>query len=325
MRFSKICLIAVAAAAANTLALAKSKTKSKKQTPPAPAPSVPMLCGSGFNALTINDNALAVINGGTYDASCIVSEGEDFNGIGMYVGSGASATVCAATLFKGGPGGNDKNPGVYVDAGATLAVKNAGVIEGGECNLEDDDGYGLYVRGNSTTEAKAIIAGDVTIRGGLNHATNLRTSAIHVELNAMLEVYGGEIGNNDRGSLLITAANNGTAQAKICGGIYKGEWFLTSIYNGTVSVNVYGKNLVYDVFRSVVEEDVVEKFAILKGDLCDGSKINVFVLSVVGNATASSVNLFNDCTKCTVPTFAECGGGVGQVRSVRLYIDNISK
>ena len=181
---------------------------------------------------------------------------------------------------------------------------------------------GLYVSGNFTAEAKAIIAGDVTIRGGLDFDSAQRSSAIAVQLNTMLEVYGGEIGTIDSyGSLGIQAISNTTAHAKICGGIYNAGWTLTSYYNGTISVDVYGKNLVY-------AHDVADQNkAILKGDLCDGSKINVVVTTVVLNATAPTVNLFNDCTKCTVPTFAECGGGGGgaKVRSARLYIDTISK
>ena len=290
------------------------------RTRKAAAPSVD-LSGVGFDALHINPNANAIINGGSYDASNIITNGIGANiydgAYGLFVDTDAKATVCSAKLIKGGTYANYGNGqggggrgGVYVASGATLNIAD-GLIEGGDTNRTTSlDGDGIFASYIGPKTNKVVITGG-KILGGITSDGD-RTTSIFVAGPSIINVFGGVIGDEaNQVSLWMKVGVYGEflgetdATVNIYGGAWKGEIIAYAYNNGRGFLNIFGKDIQQK--QRVVDSSGVTYSVLIQGVLCDGSFFNT--TAYVGVNDNITLTVTNDCAGFVVPTFDECGSG----------------
>ena len=191
----------------------------------------------------------------------------------MYVNGGSVATVLGGTIQ------GTKNYGMVVYPGSVATVCD-GTIQGGE------SGYGMLVEGEATVRIAGGMMigsngtdpyygfhnsyGDATITGGTFKGGFNSTSGDGVQAPSLVA----QCGNTS-----------------IYGGTYEGNWInvpSSDCYKFYTNNKVYGK-------------DLVAKGNHLMGTLCDGNRINVYILG-----DSITVNIENNCT--SFPVFDECGG-----------------
>ena len=197
------------------------------------------LSGVGFDALHINPYATAVVSEGTYDARNIVARDDGADplegGYGLFVDEHAKATVCNASLIKGGTEHYNNvvygRGGVYVGSDATLNIVD-GVIEGGDSTETQFGAYGIYASYELNKQANSIVITGGEILGGMRAGAegDERGESIFTEAGGTITVYGGVIGDNRSNSVMDVSvglfgdlpAGNNVATVNIHGGTGKG-------------------------------------------------------------------------------------------------------
>ena len=304
---SKAALVATAAAVASIKGVA-AKDRSAD------------LSGVGFNALHINSEATAVVDGGTYDARNIVAKDNgnsiDDGAYGLFVDTDATVTVCDAKLIKGGTmnaedGTTQGRGGVYVASGATLNIVD-GVIEGG--NSEASKGsYGIYASYEANEEANSIVITGGEILGGmiLKNGKHVRGVTIFAEGGGTVDVYGGDIGDKRTwSSLAIQAglfgelpAGNKDATVNIHGGNWQGtEMYLEAYNNSMAYLNIFGEDLNE---TPLPNDDMI----LVEGHLCDGSSFKQNIHVYAAASAVAQLSVVHHCSGSTAPTFDDCGSG----------------
>ena len=283
------------------------------------------LDGVGYDALHINPEATAVINGGTYDARNIRARGGGYNiydgAYGIFVDEHANTTVCDAKLIKGGTEFDDwetyGRSGVYVGSNATLNIVG-GVIEGGDSTkaqngASEAGASGVSVWAQNEKQNRIVITGG-EILGGMRAGAHgdERGESISIEGGSEVYVYGGKIGDRRTNKVLdmsVGFSSNLPPDSRIAAvAIFGGDWkgnrmFVGSGNNGMAWLDIIGDDL---HATRLSQEDIYD--VLVEGHLCDGSFFNQTI--TVNTVNANPITIYDCSTMSERPTFEDdCGSG----------------